>query len=205
MRDVPTLTRDTGSRREAVEQDVLRATEELLAEGAAFAELNVERIAVRAGISRPAFYFYFRDKRDLLIRLTEGVADELYAQAEAWWRSEGDGREEMRASLRRIFALYREHSVLLRAVVETSGYDEQMAEAWRGIVGRFVDATRERIETEQDEGRVAASLPAEATAFSLVWMIERACYQQLAKGSAVDAPDFVEGLTGVWLRAVYGG
>ena len=102
---MPTLTRRTASRREEIEQDVLVATEELLREGASYAELNISRIATAAGISRTAFYFYFRDKRDLLLRLTEDVAAELYEQAEGWWRSEGDGREEMRASLASIFTL----------------------------------------------------------------------------------------------------
>jgi AcrR family transcriptional regulator len=201
---VPTLTRRTESRREQIEEDVLRATEDLLGEGASYAELNVSRIATRAGISRTAFYFYFRDKRDLLIRLTEGVADELYAQAEGWWTSEGDGRAELRASLGRIFALYDEHGVLLRAVVETAGYDEPMAQAWRAIVGRFVEATRERIEAEQAAGLAPAGIPADTTAFGLVWMVERACYQRLVQSAQLDDAAFVEGLTGVFLRSVYG-
>ena len=52
---------------------MLRATEQLLAEGSSYADLNVERIATAAGISRTAFYFYFRDKRDLLMRLAGDV------------------------------------------------------------------------------------------------------------------------------------
>src|SRR3954470_5614623 len=199
-----TLTRRTDSRRERIEQDVLRATEELLREGASYAELNIERIATGAGISRTAFYFYFRDKRDLLIRLTEDVAGELFEQAEGWWHGEGDGPEELRASLAAIFALYTDHGVLLRAVVETSAYDEPMAAAWREIVTRFVDATRERIEAEQQAGVAAAGIPAAETAFGLVWMVERACYQRLVQGGALDDPAFVEGLTGVFRRTVYG-
>jgi AcrR family transcriptional regulator len=200
-----TLTRRTESRREQIEQDVLRATEELLRGGASYAELNISRIATAAGISRTAFYFYFRDKRDLLIRLTEDVASELYAQAEGWWRSEGDAREELRTSLAAIFVLYREHGVLLRAVVETSAYDEPMAQAWREIVTRFVDATRERIEAEQRAGVADPAIPAQTMAFGLVWMVERACYQRLVQGGELDDPEFVEGLTGVFIRAVYGG
>ena len=61
------------AKREAIEADVLEATEALLEEGASFADLSIERIATRAGISRTAFYFYFRDKRELLMRLTEDV------------------------------------------------------------------------------------------------------------------------------------
>jgi AcrR family transcriptional regulator len=201
-----TLTRRMDSRREQIEQDVLRATEGLLADGASYAELNIERIARAAGISRTAFYFYFRDKRDLLIRLTEDVAGELYAQAEGWWHGddEGEGPEHLRASLTAIFTLYTEHDVLLRAVVETSAYDEPVATAWREIVTRFVDATRERIEAEQLAGNAPAEIPAGMTAFGLVWMVERACYQRLVQGLALDDPEFVEGIVGVFRRTVYG-
>ena len=61
---------------------MLEATEALLTEGASFAELNIERIATRGGISRTAFYFYFRDKRELLMRLTSDVNEQLMAAAE---------------------------------------------------------------------------------------------------------------------------
>jgi AcrR family transcriptional regulator len=193
---VTSLTR-SDSRREAVERSVLRATEELLDEGASFAELGIERIAKRAGISRPAFYFYFRDKRELLTRLTHEVADLLDAEADARW----SGEEDLRTALGRVIDLYREHAVLLRAVVETAAYDEPVAQAWRAIVERFVQATRRRIETEQAAGIVPTDLPAEATVFALAWMTERACYQALVQARE---DQLEEALAGIWTRAVYG-
>src|SRR3954469_7114233 len=137
------LARST--KRQAVEAAVLRAAEELLEEGHNYADLNVERIATRAGIGRTAFYFYFRDKRELLMRLTADVSEQLYAVAERWFA--GDD-EELITALRRIGELYREHAPLLRVIVEVSTYDEEVAEFWRGLVGRFVEATRARIEAE---------------------------------------------------------
>src|ERR687894_2448154 len=92
-------------RRAAIEAGVLRATEELLEESAPFAELGIERIATRAGISRTAFYFYFRDKRELLVRLTEEVNAQLLAAASTWWSGESD----LRSALSAIAELYREH------------------------------------------------------------------------------------------------
>src|SRR3712207_1547911 len=121
-------------KRAAVEASVLRATEELLAEGASFAELNIERIASRAGISRPAFYFYFRDKRELLVRLTEGVSGLLFEASDAWWSGDGDPAEDIRGALGQVGALHREHGALLRAIVEVSAYDEEVAGFWRALV-----------------------------------------------------------------------
>jgi len=138
-------TRPPSDKRAAVEAAVLEAAAGLLAEGASFADLSVERIATRAGISRTAFYFYFRDKRELLMRLTEDVADELYAVAEGWWSGAGDGRADLDRTIRAILAVYEAQGALLRAVVQSAGYDEPVAAFWRALMGRFVDATERRI------------------------------------------------------------
>jgi TetR/AcrR family transcriptional regulator, ethionamide resistance regulator len=178
-------------KRAAIEAGVLSATEALLEEGASFAELGIERIATRAGISRTAFYFYFRDKRELLVRLTEEVNAELLAAAETWW----SGSADLRTALRTIAELYREHGALLRAVVEVSTYDEEVATFWRGLVGRFADATRERIEA--DTGGDAG-----ATAFALVWMVERSFYQQLVQREPVDMDELVDAMATIFERTV---
>jgi AcrR family transcriptional regulator len=180
-------------KRAAIEASVLRATEELLEEGASFAELGIERIATRAGISRTAFYFYFRDKRELLVRLTEEVNAELLAAASTWW----SGSSDLRTALAAIAALYREHGALLRAVVEVSTYDEQVATFWRALVGRFAEPTRERIEAEGGAPELAG-----ATAFALVWMVERSFYQQLVQREPVDADELVDAMATIFERTV---
>ena len=190
-------------KRAAVEAAVLDATESLLAGGRSFAELKIEEIATRAGISRTAFYFYFRDKRELLMRLTEEVNELLYQQADIWFSGAGEPEPEMREALTNIAALYAAHGVLLRAIVEVSTYDEEVAQFWRGMLGRFVDASRRRIELEQQAGRAVAEHP-HATAFALCWMTERAMYQHLVQAEPFPAADLVDALVGIWLRSVYG-
>ena len=191
------------AKRAAIQASVLAATEALLAEGASYADLNIERIATRAGISRTAFYFYFRDKRELLMRLTEDVAEGLYAEADAWWSGEGDGRAALERALESVIRLYHQHGVLLRAVVEASAYDEVVAEFWRALVGRFVDASRRRIEEEQAAGGMTG-VSAEATAFTLSWMTERACYQRIVQGGDPTDDEFVATLVHIWTATLYG-
>ncbi len=189
-------------KRTAVQAAVLLATEDLLAEGTPYADLGIERIANRAGISRTAFYFYFKDKQELLTRLTQDVSDQLYRQADIWFSGDGDPREEMHAALTAIAAVYRDHGPLLRAIVEASASDTQIAAFWRALLDRFVDATAARIEEQRKPGSVLG--PSRPTGFALVWMVERTLYEQAVQDHPHDPQELVEALTGVFMRTVYG-
>ena len=193
----------TTAKRAAVQAAVLEATEELLAEGNSYADLGIEKIATRAGISRTAFYFYFADKRELLERLTEEINALLFEQANVWFSGQGDPEEEIRTAIANIAALYREHAVLMRVIVEVATYEAGVATFWRSTLDRFVAATERRILEEQQAGR-AHDGHARATAFALTWMTERTLYQDLVQEEPVPHAQLVDALAGIWLRSVYG-
>ncbi len=190
-------------KRRAIEADVLQAAEALLGEGASWASLSIERIATGAGISRTAFYFYFADKRELLMRLATDVADKLYREAGTWWSGSGDGPEQLGEALAKIARLYRDHGPLVCAIVEVSASDPPVGVFWRDLVGRFIAASAERIEAEQAAGRAGAELDPTATAFALVWMTERSFHQMLVQEDPVPAAELVTALARVWRATVY--
>jgi AcrR family transcriptional regulator len=191
------------AKRAAVQAAVLEATEALLGDGLSYPELGIERIATRAGISRTAFYFYFHDKREVLLRLADDVADRLYGEADIWFSGQGDAEDELRQAIGNVARLYREHGAVLRAIVEGATFDEEIARFWHTILARFVDATRQRIEAEQRAGRAAATQGA-ATAFALCWMTERVFHQQIVQDEPLATGELVDALAGVWVRGVYG-
>ena len=190
-------------KRAAIEAAVLRATEELLEEGASFAELGIERIATRAGISRTAFYFYFRDKRELLLRLTEEVTRRLYAEGDIWFSGDGAPEDQLARALRNVASLYREHGNVLRAIVDAASADQEVAEFWHRIIERFVGATQRAVEDERRSGRAGVGDP-RATAFALCWMTERTFHQQFVLSEPVPQDELVAALTGIWVRTIYG-
>jgi len=190
-------------KRRAVEAEVLQATEALLEEGASFASLSIERIATRAGISRTAFYFYFADKRELLMRMAAGVADEVYGEAATWWSGKGDGPAQLAEALAKIADLYRAHGPLVCAIVEVSASDPPVGVFWRGLVERFVRASADRIAAEQAAGRADRALDPAATAFALVWMTERSFHQMLVQADAVPPGALIAALARVWCATVY--
>jgi AcrR family transcriptional regulator len=182
-------------RRHATEHAFLQATEALLAEGSSFADLNVRRVAERAGRTRTAFYAHFEDRRQLLLALLEKAAGEALAAIGPFLAGEGPvGHDELVASIRGLLATFRRYAVLVRAVVEAASYDDQIAAYWDGVIGRIIEATRHRLRAEglgADE--------ATATATALVWMNERTCYQQAVRGeTGLDDDGTVAALSKVW-------
>ena len=189
--------RDTSAQRRAAEERFIAATVGVLEGGESYADLSVERIAAAAGRTRTAFYFYFRDKRELLMRATEEVAERLHDEADRWWsgrRADADLPE----TLRRVLALYRANAPLLRAVVEAATYDDAIARFWDEVVGPFIVATERRLQV----GGALDRETAHARAFVLVWATERACYQQVARAGRLDDEQAVRALVDVWRRGV---
>lgn len=191
------------AKRAAIEAALLGATETLLSEGASFADLGVERIATQAGITRTAFYFYYADKRELLMALTADVNELLLEQANLWWSGEGEPAVRLERALTNVARLFGEHAVLLKALGEVAAYDEQVAEHWQRLIGQFLEATEEQIREQQAVGLATCSNPS-ATAFALTWMTEGVLSQQILQQGLPADPQLIDALVEIWVRGVYG-
>jgi len=190
-------------RRDEARSALIRSALEL-AETAPFRDLTVDEIGAGAGVSRSAFYLHFRDKHDLLLAAVEEVAGELYEMADRWWAGEGPPAERVRRAIKGVVDAYAEHAGVLRVATEVSTYDEEVRDAWRAIVERFIDAGAEHIRSEQDGGLISARLDPTATAEALVWMNERYSYIYLGRDER-PTEDVVEALVPVWTEALYPG
>jgi AcrR family transcriptional regulator len=186
--------------RAQVQAAVLEATERLLTEGNAYADLSVDRIAKAAGLSRTAFYFYFADKRELITELATQMSQELFDQAIDFFSGDADSPEEMRRVLGEVYDLYRSHGALARATVEVSTYDEEIAMFWRGLMTSFIDAIEARV-VRNREGEPGSAAPSRAVAFSLVWMIERTLYEQLVQNEPIPRDDAIAALVEIVAHA----
>ena len=181
---VPSVTRKPQAkrqeRREEIERQLLDATERLMAAGASFTELSVDRLATEAGISRASFYIYFEDKGYLLRRLTGQVFADLREAAERWW-SVAQRRDpaDVLAAMSGIVAAYRRHQPLLVALNEMAAYDPQVGATYREILTGIAERLTEVIEDGQAAGAIRRDLSAETAASTLTWMVERTCQQNL--------------------------
>src|SRR3954462_7120011 len=162
---------DGGTRRRRrspaeAEREIIGAAERFLRERP-LRELTIDEVMHGTGLSRPAFYVYFRDRHDLVLRLIGEIGSELFGMADRWLKG-GD----LRAGVEGVVAVYAKHGPVLRAISDAAVDDPDVEEAYHGLVQRFIDATAEHIRTEQKGGR-AEGMTARRTAAALVWMNER--------------------------------
>ncbi|KAA0094613.1 TetR/AcrR family transcriptional regulator [Mycolicibacterium sp. P1-18] len=181
---MPSVTRKSQAgrqeRRELIERKLLDATERLMAEGASFTELSVDRLATEAGISRASFYIYFEDKGHLLRRLAGQVFDDLADAAERWWSVSGRrDPADVLAAMTALVATYRRHQPLLVALNEMAGYDAAVGATYREILAAIATRLAAVITEGQRDGSIRRDLSAQTAAVSLTWMVERTCQQSL--------------------------
>lgn len=159
---------------------ILDATRRLIHARGAFAGLSIAEISTEAGVSRPTFYAYFRDKRDLVLALGADMERDLRGVADPWLRG-GDG--VLHDTLVAVLEGFRRHASAVAALVEAATYDEDVAAFWRAFHEWFVESGAERAKRAtpglSDEDATAA-------AFALVWMTERSFTEHLVAPRVTD-------------------
>jgi AcrR family transcriptional regulator len=205
---MPSVTRKPQAgrqeRRGQIERKLLDATERLMADGASFTELSVDRLATEAGISRASFYIYFEDKGHLLRRLAGQVFDDLATAAERWWSVSGRrDPADVLAAMTALVATYRSHQPLLVALNEMAGYDATVGATYREILAAIAARLAAVITEGQDDGFIRRELPAQTAATSLTWMVERTCQQSLPGAPQSGDGELAATLTQIIWGALY--
>ncbi|MEN4474697.1 TetR/AcrR family transcriptional regulator [Mycolicibacterium cosmeticum] len=205
---MPSVTRKPQAkrqeRRQQIERDLLDATDRLMADGASFTELSVDRLATEAGISRASFYIYFEDKGHLLRRLATQVFGELAEAAGRWWQV-ADRRDpsDVHAAMSGIIASYRRHQPVLVALNEMAGYDAAVRDTYGELLAGITDQVARVITEGQADGSIRRALPVAATASSLTWMVERSCHQNLPSQPPSYDAELATALTEIVWGALY--
>jgi TetR/AcrR family transcriptional regulator, ethionamide resistance regulator len=199
-------------RPEEAERAILAAARSFL-ERNAFREMTVESVMARTGLSRPAFYAYFRDRYELVARVLEGIGGLLFAVDRRWLVGAEESREEAREvladALRRGAETFVRYGPVLRAISEAASQDERVEEVYRyGLIERLTGSVAARVERDRKRGLVPKGVDPEETARALVLMTER--YLLDAFGKPEDRPSrekteaVIETLVAVWASTLYG-
>ncbi|WP_166176289.1 TetR/AcrR family transcriptional regulator [Rubrobacter tropicus] len=197
---------------EEAERAILAAARSFLSERP-FREMKVEDVMARTGLSRPAFYAYFKDRYELVTRLLEGIGGLLFAVDRRWLVGDpGVGREESREILRDALRggaeTFGRYGPVLRAISEAASYDGRVEEMYRfGLIQRLTEAVAARISRDVEAGISPEGLVPEETARALVLMTERYLIDAYGRPSDRDrVPDatVIRTLETIWLSTLYG-
>ena len=177
-----------------------------------FREMTVEGIMERTGLSRPAFYAYFKDRYDLVTRLIEGIGGLLFALDWRWLSGGGSGddaREVLVAALREGSRTFVEYGPVLRAIADAAGYDARVEQVYRyGLIERLVAAVGVRISRDVEAGVSPEDLDPQETARALVLMTERYLLDAFGRPERPPSRREREAVFGtleeIWVRTLYG-
>jgi AcrR family transcriptional regulator len=167
----PLLYRPSGSADRRVEPQgrLLEATVRLLADGASFTELGMQRITDTAGMSRSAFYTVFPDKTALLLRLTEDFQSQSAKLVAAWQSDDVAGLAALVSLYEQLLALFRQHAVVWAALRKVAAYDPAVRQSRAAHVERLAAGARVRLLRDQQAGLAPASMDADAAITMVVW------------------------------------
>lgn len=173
--------RELGARAIRTRQRLLEATEKLLA-SRSVRDVSVVDITREAGTSPAAFYQYFKDVTEAVLRLAEHVSEQLPHALEGvgdeW--SGTAGLENARKLVRAFFQTWDEHRTVLlaRNLIADDG-DVRFHRARRTAASPVVSRLARQVREAQRQGWLDAEMNPIATAMALVAMVERlATYNQ---------------------------
>lgn len=188
---------------------ILDALERLLAKKS-MAELDVEPIAVEAGITRTRFYHYFLSKQDALaalLRRLRGVLGEAYSHPDSWFvgrQPHVRPRDSMRRAIDIIAKSWWPHRFVLRETSDLWAAPLAVRDAWLQAIDFAADQVAESIERERKLGVAPPGYDARLIAEGLIWQSERVFFRAYAEipGAMHEGDAKAVGLE-LWMRTVF--
>ena len=201
MASITRKRRTSSSATPPVSSRLLAATERLISGGTPYVELSVEQLCSEAGVARSSFYANFRDKSELISRVTESLLGELAAAASAWWQP-GASREQVETATRNLLDVYAEHGPILAALTETAAYDADMRAMQQESLARHLLPIQRMVADGQASG-LMRQLPTEETVNALAWMLEGVCYRMVGGSSPAAKERIASTVTAIIWHSLY--
>lgn len=171
--------------------------------GVPWSRARVEDVCRAAGVGHGTYYAYFGSKSDIVEALVRRHADALYHLADADWTT-GDVAADVRRVIAGFVALA-ETDKDIREVWFAAAPSEPVLAALVGEVRRqFVARIGGALTAARDAGLARADLDVDVAATALAAMVEQTvALAQQADGGSTER--LVDGLTDLWVHAVYRG
>jgi AcrR family transcriptional regulator len=165
---------------------ILDALERLLAR-APMSDLDVEAIAIEAGITRTRFYAYYTSKHDALASLLRRMIDvrsAAYQHPDSWFAGRPPWvrpRDSVRRTITMAIDVAWPHRFVLREACDLWTATPEVRDAWLDVIGVAVGQHEAAIIRERERGVAPAGCDARYIAEALAWQAERLCFRTWAQ------------------------
>lgn len=185
---------------------IVGATVELL-NSAAIADLTVARIAKHAGVTRPAFYFYFETKYAALAAALEEVWIELDTATSEL--ADYDFTEPPEVFSNRMIdnavSVWQRHAALLRACMQARPSDPQLRDLWDRFVANLSGKLASFIDTLKGAGQARpASDDTPALTHALVGLTIWALVEEHSTVHPISQERLMATVRAIWVSTAWG-
>jgi AcrR family transcriptional regulator len=168
-----------------------------------FRDLTVGKLMTLAGLSRSAFYQYFKDLHDLMQALLDMLRDEVFAVTGPWFQGNGDPIALLNESLAGLVDVCYRLGPILKAADDAAASDEQLEKAWHLFKKQFDDAVTARIEADQEQGLIT-NFDARPVAIALNRLDAYSLIEAFGQRPRSKKEPVLEALTRIWVSTLYG-
>ena len=188
---------------EAAELEILNAAENFLREFP-FREMTVDDVMSRTGLSRPSFYEYFRDRSQLVIKLTERLGARNRAIGEIWLRGQ-QPIEDLRRVMYEFADLAVTQGHLLRALADAANSDHKVETNYRKEIETTIDGVAQRIREDMARGLTSLhGIDPHNIASALIIMSHNYFIEKLGRRPQANPKTVADTLSAIWMRVLYG-
>lgn len=185
-------------------EQLLAALERLL-ETEPLADISVARITEAAGVSRPAFYFYFPTKAAAVSALLTDMYEGILETATWFDDHGGDPLEQLHDGIQRTAAIWRQRPGLMVAMLDAVGSDPEVRAIWEGWITEFEHRAATRLDADRARGIARTDIEPATLARVLVGTIFRAMESDVRDlhDGRTPPPDLITAIYEVWRHAAY--
>jgi len=165
--------------------------------------MNVNSLMATTDLSRSAFYQYFTDIHKVMETLLHMLAEEIFASSNHWLDGVGDPVTLLSEAFEGLTQTCYRNGPFLRAVSDAATTDERFEKDWVQFLDAFDDAGTSRIETDQDQGLIAA-FDARSVAYSLNRLNAYTFIDAFGQRPRSKPKPIQHALTRIWVSTLYG-
>lgn len=166
-------------------------------------ELSAGELMRRTGLSRPAFYQYFRSVNDLIRTLLVDLQTEMLTAAAPWFDSNQEREAAIEQSLAGIIEVCVRQGPVFRAVAEAAPFDPPLEKAWAEFLQRWDGAVAAQIVAEQGRGLIDRDLDAVQVARCLNRLDAAMMVDGFGRRDQADPRVVLRTLHAIWTRTLY--